>query len=299
MKERITEPKKGDGMNVLRGIGLLLGSLLMLALASSLSACGPSSGEQDKSYKTDPKDDPNVYCKPGFKEAGEVVEYEGADGKMRRSVQFKEVETAAGFTMRIPNGVGGLGHPTKKCAMEEGEFEFRWVDGKLQPYFDYKTGRLNNQGSMVKYFVTFSPPSDNPVKKFEYPKWMFEGAFRIPGHGKILVLPFAEWGAPSFIPADRNNLALWRPKLLLEDTHDLAGNPIMFYCSDLFWEKRGDGVHVTIKDYRKNASRCMGGLAFVSGAGGRFDIYDEDFFGQGAAITNAVIQELNAYIIKE
>lgn len=285
-------------MSTLRYIRLLLGELLILVLALGLNGCGPSSTEQGKSHKIDPKNDPNVYCAPGFKEAGEVVHYND-DGTMKRAVQFFEYETAADFTMRIPNGVGGLGHPNKKCAMEEGEFEFRWVDGKLQPYFDYKTGRRNNQGSMVKYFVTFSPPSDNPVKKFEYPKWMFEGAFRIPGHGKILVLPFAEWGAPSFIPADRNNLAIWRPKLLLEDARDLAGNPIMFYCSDLFWEKRGDGVHVTIKDFRKNASRCMGGLAFASGAGGRFDIYDEDFLGQGTAITNAVIQELNTYIIKE
>lgn len=291
----IIESTGGDGMNVLRSSQLLLGNLLTLGLALSLSGCGPSSAP----HKLDPKDDPNVYCAPGFKEAGEVVHYND-DGTMKRAVQFFEYETAANFTMRIPNGVGGLGHPNKKCAMEEGEFEFRWVDGKLQPYFDYKTGKSNNAGSWVKYFVTFSPPSDNPVRKFEYPKWMFEGAFRIPGHEKILVLPFAEFGDPKHIPADRKNLALWRPKLLLEDARDLAGNPITFFCaSGLSYQEKGGVLHVSITPRPGKLHKCMANPAFVSGAGGRLDIYDEDFLGQGAAITNAVIQELNTYIIKQ
>ena len=153
---------------------------------------------------------------------------------------------------------------------------------------------------MVQYFVRFSRPEENPVEKFDYPKWMFEGAFRIPGHENILVLPHAERGGPEFIPSDRNNRALWRPRLLLEDARDLAGNPIMFFCGGLSYEEKDGLLHVVIKDFRKNASKCMGGpKAFASGAGGRLDIYDEDFFGQGAAITNAVIKELNNYLIRE
>jgi hypothetical protein len=249
--------------------------------------------------KPNPKDDPSVYCKPYAKEIGEIVTYQGIDGKIQRVSRFEEYKTAAGFKMRLPRGTGSMGNPNKQCQMETAQFNFRWFNGKLFPTWDYKTGRRMEDGSAVHYFVRFSLPSENPVRKFDYPKWMFEGVFPIPGHEKIRVLPFAEWMRPEFIPANRNDRSQWRPRLLLDEAHDLAGNPITFFCdAGLSYEEQGGTLFVSVNHSRKYSDKCMGGLAFVSGAGGRLDIYDEDFLGQGAAITNAVIKELNSYITK-
>jgi len=267
-------------------------AILMSIFSLLISGC-------EKSAPQNAKDGPNVYCAPFYKETGEVVEYND-DGTLKRTTQFLEFQTASGFKMRILRGSGGLGQPNRQCQMESGEFSFRWVSGKLLPAWDYKTGKANQEGSMVEYFVRFALPSENSVRKFDYPKWMFDGAFRIPGHEKILVLPFADFGDPKLIPTDRNNRALWRPRLFLEDVRDLVGNSLTFFCdSGLSYEEKGGALQVLVNHPRKNADHCMGGLAFASGAGGRLDIYDEDFLGQGTAITNAVIKELNSYIIKE
>jgi hypothetical protein len=51
--------------------------------------------------------------------------------------------------------------------------------------------------------------------------------------------------------------------------------------------------------YKDFGTNCMGTLAFVSGAGGRLDIYGDNFLDNAAPITNAIVSELNSYIIKE
>jgi hypothetical protein len=244
----------------------------------------------DGRREQDAKTDPNQYCFPFYKETGEAVEYIDA-GETKRTTQFLEYQTAAGFKMRILRGTGGLGHPNKQCQVETGGFSFRWANGRLMPRWDYKTGKRNTEGSLVEYFVRFHPPSQRLAEKFDYPEWMFEGAFRIPGHERVVVMPFAGYANAQGIPADRNNRSLWRPRLLLEDARGPADS---FNCGPLSNEEKDGELHVSFKNFRKNASKCMGGLQFGPGATGRFDIYDEDFFGQGAAITNAVINELNS-----
>lgn len=254
----------------------------------------------DHSKSIEAKNDPKIYCQPFSKDSGETRKYIGDDGKPQHYAQFQEYKTAAGFSMRIPFGTGGLGSPDKFCQMQFGAFKFRWINKKLVPIWDYKTGKRNDEGSKIEYFVRFTAPEKNLVEKFDYPKWMLEGAFPIPGHDSIYLLPFANFGDPKYIPVDHSDRTLWRPRLLLKDARDLAGNSPTFVCNAGFIYKEKDGaLHVFINQPNKNANKCMTNLAFTSGAGGRLDIYEEKFFEDGAAITNAIIHELNTYIVRQ
>lgn len=176
---------------------------------------------------------------------------------------------------------------------------FRWVNGKLEPTGDYRTGKKNNDGTMVKYFVGFSRPEENPVRKFNRPKWMYLGAFRMPENERIIFLPFGDYYSSTSVPVDSNDRSKWRPTLLLEDARDLAGNSINFYCMKGYTYREDEtGLHISVNLY-DDYDKCVTNVAFVSGAGGRLDIYGKDFLNQGAAITNAVINDLNKFIIRE
>jgi hypothetical protein len=268
--------------------------VLMTLLTLDLSGCR-------RRNQLDPKDDPNVYCQPLSKEVGDIIEYPDAgneSGPKKTVHSFSEYKTAAGFTMRIPSGVGGMDHPNAKCELESGEFHFRWVDGKLMPSVDYSTGRNRSEGTDVKYFVSFSPPSENLVEKFDYPKWMLDDSFKIPGHENVLVLPYAGWMESQHVPKDRKNRANWRAELMLLDARDLAGNAITFTCGVLKYTEKNGLLYADVI-YKDFGTNCMGTLAFVSGAGGRLDIYGDNFLDNAAPITNAIVSELNSYIIKE
>ena len=225
---------------------------------------------------------PEVTCQqPLKKDLGDAIEY----------------HTAAGFKMRVPKNMGGMDKPNNKCQLTSGEFNWLWYKGKLHPFWN--SAENMNPGTFVKYFVRFRPPEENKVEKFTRPQWQFEQAFRIPGHEHILLLPYADYGDPKLLPSDRSNRRLWRPLLLLENAHDPAGNALPFVCrAGLSYHEVNGDLRVSLKP-RTGLSPCMTNVAFADGAGGRLDIYEEDFFNQGAAITNAVMKEITSYIVKE
>lgn len=278
-------------MEAMKIKNIVLSSLFVII--SLLTGC-------DHSKNIEAKNSPKIYCQPFSVESGEIRKYTSDDGKAEQYPQFREYKTAAGFGMRIPFGAGGLDSPNKSCQMQSGGFKFRWHNKKLVPIWDYQTGKRNDEGSQVEYFVRFTPTEENLVEKFDYPTWMLEGSFSIPGHDSIYLLPFADFGDPKYIPLDRSDRKLWRPRLLLKEARDLAGNSATFVCNAGFSYKEINGaLHVFINRPNKNATKCMTNLAFTSGAGGRLDIYEENFLEDGAAITSAVIQELNGYIVKQ
>lgn len=255
----------------------------------------------DSRTVVDPKDDPEFYCKPFAKPVGGFAKYVTPNGESEPISLMNEFKTAAGFKMRIPWGSGGLSDPNEQCKMQSGEIAFRWSGGKLLPEWNANTG-ARNPGSEVKYFVWFRSPSENRIKKIELQDWMLEGAIRIPSHDKILFLPFADLASNRRNDTiNRNDRSKWQPVLLLEGARDSVGNPIFFYClAGLSYVESAGRTSVTVNHPQKYGSKCKGGpRLFADGAGGALDIYDEDFLGQGAAITNAVLNEIDSYIVKE
>lgn len=250
-------------------------------------------------------------CKEVGKGAGKLVEYpsSGAESGKRKINDLMEYKTASGFKMRLPPFVGGLDHPNEHCEVQSGEFEFYWADGKIHPYIDIHTGRRLTKGVRIQYFVTFTPPEKVAVEKYEEnifltpdKKWTLDGAFPILGHKKIVVLPFADFGIPELRPQDRTDRTLWRPRLLMTEVRDAIGSNINFHCGQLFFVESGNGLVVHLDPQfikAPNSNKCMGGINFALGAGGRLDIYDPNFLDDGAPIINAVVNELNSYIVKE
>lgn len=255
----------------------------------ALQACG-------EREQVDLKDDPDVYCKRGTNPVGPPIYYPEASPRSEQKSMdsWEEWKTTAGYTLRIPAGVGGLSQWGKKCEMAAAIFEFKWVDGKLLSYYDLKTGYPRTEGTWVKYFVSFSPPIVDGVKNYIYQKWKLEGAFRIPGHEKIWLLPYGRKPDPKFIPADREDPKNFWPALMLEDGLDAGGNGTIFYCDPIKLTPNNNRIDVEVP-----GKYCQGYVSYVIGSGGRLDIFGDHFFDIAAPITNAVTTELKSYIIKE
>ncbi|MBC3919661.1 hypothetical protein H8L32_19450 [Undibacterium sp. CY18W] len=250
-------------------------------------------------------------CNGYKKEVGKLVSYPDSnapEGK-RFINDLIEIKTASGFTMRLPPFVGGLGTPNERCEAQTGRFDFFWVDGKLVPDFDLKTGARVPKGVMIQYFVKFTQPNKIQIENYgqniflppSY-KWMLEGAFPIVGYEKIWVLPFANYYAAELRPESRKDKTLWRSSLLFTEVLDATGSSVLFSCGHIDFKEVGDGLSVSL-DPRfvtdPNSTKCDSGLNFSPGAGGRIDIYSPHFLEEGAQIANAVIRELNSYIVKD
>jgi hypothetical protein len=267
--------------------------LPMIVMIPMLIACGEQT-------QLDPKDDPSVYCQSVINPVGPPIYYpETSERSEQKSMDsWEEWKTTAGYTMRIPAGVGGVSHRSKKCEMAEAIFQFKWVDGKLLSYYDLKTGYPRTEGTWVKYFVSFSPPIVDGVENYAFPKWRLVDAFKIPGHEKIWLLPYARAADPKYIPADRENPKNFRPAIMLEDAPDPAGNGAIFYCDPIKLKPNGNRIDVEVI-YRDAGTNCQGYVYFEYGSGGRLDIFGDHFFDIATPITNAVTAEIKSYIIKE
>lgn len=267
--------------------------LSMIATIPMLVACGERA-------QIDPKDDPDVYCKRGTNPVGPPIYYpETSPRSEQRSMDsWEEWKTTAGYTIRIPAGVGGLSQWGKKCEMAAAIFEFKWVDGKLLSYYDLKTGHPRTEGIWVKYFVSFSPPIVNGIENYAFPKWRLVDAFKIQGHENIWILPYGDKPDPKYIPADRKNPKNFWPAIMLEDAKDPAGNGTVFHCDPMKFTKKNNQIYVEFVNQSK-PSYCRGDVIFLFGSGGRLDILGGHFFDIAAPITNAVTTEIKSYIIKE
>ena len=77
-----------------------------------------------------------------------------------------------------------------------------------------------------------------------------------------------------------------------------TGADTEFLCYDIKLKDK-DGITYVDVPYVNGATRCMGFISFYPGAGGRLDIYGKDLLNNIAPITNAIVTELNSYIVKE
>ena len=257
------------------------------------------------------QENPTVYCKPLGKEVGNLVSYPDRlpEAEKKTVSEWTEYKTAAGFKMHLPPFVGGLDTPNKQCEAQAGEFEFFWLDGKLRPPIDLKSGDRLSKGVRILYYVKFSPPTEMQVEKYGHniylpprQKWMLEEAFPVIGHEKIWVLPFAELAAPEYLPRNRKDRTLWAPRLLMTEVRGAVSSNPHFSCDRLIFEEVGNKLTVHLSaEYNKvpYGNKCMGWVAFARGADGRLDIFGPQFLNEGATIINAVIKELNSYIVKE
>lgn len=253
----------------------------------------------------DPKTDINVYCKPFAKQLGPSFLYPAKKDSLSESPQrveheWAEYKTSAGFNMRIPVGMGYLDYPNEHCEMQSGTFRFLWHEGKLWSMFDYSEDVDRKVGTMVEYFVRFGKVTDPPLRKYEMESWKMEGAFRMPDYPKIWVLPFFGYSGSQYLPFDRKDTANWNAGVILEDARDPMGNAAIFTCNQFQFTERSDAIYTEVV-YRGDGT-CRSGINFESRSGGGLYIryiHGENFLDRGATITNAVIKELNTYIIKE
>ncbi|MFZ6709629.1 hypothetical protein [Undibacterium sp. TC9W] len=261
---------------------------------SGLSGCR-------KNSQSTAENNPDIYCKPAFKEIGPVIEYPNVadlSGPKKKIYSFDEFKTAAGFSMRIPTLVGGLGKPNTNCEMQTGTFFFHWHNGKLVRTVDLVTGDRLYEGLKVDFFADFAMPEEASYKKSEIPKWKMTGSFVLPGHENILFLPFGGYAAESHLPKNLNDRAKWDPMFLFQDARSFNGSSTKFMCYDIQVTEKDQLLYVDVP-YVNGATRCMGWISFYPGAGGRLDIYGRNLLENIPLITNAFVKELNTYIVKQ
>ncbi|MBX9900400.1 MAG: hypothetical protein K2Y28_06405 [Burkholderiaceae bacterium] len=282
-----------NSIYIKNGVKSFVFVIFLFFVIFALQACG-------EREQVDLKDDSNVNCKRGTNPVGPPIYYPEASPRSEQKSMdsWEEWKTTAGYTMRIPAGVGGVSHRSEKCEMAAAIFEFKWVDGKLLSYYDLKTGYPRTEGTWVKYFVSFNPPVVDGVKSYIYRQWKFGGAFKIPEHEKIWLLPYGSVADPKYIPADRENPKNFRPAIMLEDAPDPAGNGAIFYCDPIKLKPNGNRIDVEVV-YRDSGTNCQGYVYFAYGSGGRLDIFGDHFFDIATPITNAVTAEIKSYIVKD
>lgn len=282
-----------NSINIKNGVKSFVFVIFLFFVILALQACG-------EREQVDLEDDPNVYCKQRTNSVGPPIYYpeNSPRSEQKSMVSWEEWKTAAGYSLRIPAGVGGGSYRSKKCEMAEAIFEFKWVDGKLLSYYDLKTGYPRTEGIWVKYFVSFSPPIVNGIENYAFPKWRLVDSFKIPGHEKIWILPYGSKPDPKYIPADREDPKNFWPAIMLEDAKDPAGNGTIFYCDPMKFTKENNQIYVEFVNQSK-PTYCRGDVIFLFGSGGRLDIHGGTFFDIAAPITNAVTAEIKSYIIKD
>ena len=155
-------------------------------LLFSLVGCG-------KGNQLDPKDNPDAFCKPYYKEIGPIFEYPNSgnpSGEKKKTASYFEFKTAAGFKMRVPTAVGGLSVPNSQCEMQAGQFIYRWINGALVRDVDFATGKHIREGEKVEIFLTLGKPGKESYEKRIRAEWKMIDAFPIPGHEKIWLFRF-------------------------------------------------------------------------------------------------------------
>lgn len=251
-------------------------------------------------YKSSDAEQLRNKCEKNYIEYGEVREYIDKDGRSQRHPDFVIYRTAAKKRLRMPPEEGALNKPNDLCEMETGSVSFKWSEEKLLPIVNKTEGTYNTTGSLVKYFIRFSPPSEKEIKSKKLPEWLLEGAFPVPENNRILVLPFAGWYSAEQVPKQRSNRESWRPRLLLLDALDQFGNPLIFDCYSGLVINEVNGVkqvHVALP--KSGPAQCSGYLLFMKGGGGRLDIHEYDFIKNGTKISNAVFKRANGYILQD